>query len=124
MKKVSVTDEAIALWKQVLVEAVDMPEWDASHSSDIKELMAAGLVKVIPGYPQQNVSLSDESMSLECNDKIMVAIIGKVGKTRDEILALAKENGIDQPLEIMKKLTYLDVLAHVQENGVLVFKIR
>ncbi|OGD73524.1 hypothetical protein A3K29_05375 [Candidatus Collierbacteria bacterium RIFOXYB2_FULL_46_14] len=126
LTKISVPQHAASLWRQVLQGPVSVPQWEINHrAGDVRTLLDMGLIVAkAEAYPQFTVELLDQRLRLnEQQIKTLIAL-SFCGMCREDFLAWARIERIDNPLTIIKSLTDLDVVEVTTRNGLMTFLLR
>ena len=126
MAKISISQDAVPLWRQVLRSSVSVPQWEVNRrGSDVRALLDLDLITVSMGsYPMCVVDLRDTSLRLN-KDQVKVLVgLSSCGMCREDFVVWAGLSGVEKPLDVLKSLMDLDVVMVTKKGDLVRFELR
>ncbi|PIZ24668.1 hypothetical protein COY48_01690 [Candidatus Collierbacteria bacterium CG_4_10_14_0_8_um_filter_43_86] len=126
MNKICIPQDAVPLWRQVLMSSVSLTWWEANRrNGDVRVLLDLDLITVESGSsPTCVVDLRDTSLRLN-KDQVKVLVgLSSCGMCRADFVAWAGLAGVEKPLDVLKSLMDLNVVEMTTKKGLVTFLLR
>ncbi|PJB47487.1 hypothetical protein CO104_03530 [Candidatus Collierbacteria bacterium CG_4_9_14_3_um_filter_43_16] len=126
MNKICIPQDAVPLWRQVLMSSVSLTWWEVNRrNGDVRVLLDLDLITVESGSsPTCVVDLRDTSLRLN-KDQVKVLVgLSSCGMCRADFVAWAGLAGVEKPLDVLKSLMDLNVVEMTTKKGLVTFLLR
>jgi len=126
LNKICIPQDAVPLWRQVLMSSVSLTWWEANRrNGDVRVLLDLDLITVESGSsPTCVVDLRDTSLRLN-KDQVKVLVgLSSCGMCRADFVAWAGLAGVEKPLDVLKSLMDLNVVEMTTKKGLVTFLLR